>query len=306
MSYKRLYLGLAAIILAGVLYFFINGNDESPEEPVDEVETEEKVVEVKELPKVKVKEPEVDPEEGLPDKLLGAYGKYLREDLPLAQSRDRKCNQNAEGIFVDPNYIDFNDKFYKKPTMVLDRLHDVYSKTLVRPEVIDAYNSLGYFVENDLFKLESVKTKKFRNQMQLLEYYCRPESSLRFIETVMEASKHYKYPENVKKEIFQLSMYMLETVIGNMFTTGNLIYSLGFFRLMVGNKILPPDVLDDVTPMFEEVMTHHRSVIEDLKVRDGDEERTWEILKEDQKIRSEFGSEVKNLVEKMKKEYYPE
>ncbi len=265
-------------------------------EPLEEGEKEVRPSEVK---------PDLDqPEES--ESVSKAYREYLENFLPVARERDVKCSEEADKFFKDPAFIDVNDPFYKDPLNVISGLHDVYVKTLVRPEVVRAYSSLSLIMINGLYKGTKLTPAEYRNQMGLLEYYCRPEMSLRFIETVMEANKRYKFSPKMKKDIYDMSLGMLDSVIGEMYTTNNLIYGLGFFKLLIDNKMLPKEVSDEIVPLFDKVLEHHKGFTNTWQ-RDkeaGEKEGLWVLLKEDHERRMEFGREFKELINRMKSRYY--
>lgn len=240
------------------------------------------------------------------NKVDGAYENFLNELLPLAQKRDIKCSENAEALFKDPSFIDVEDPIYKVPIKLIERLHDVYTKTLVRTEVVDAHAALNSLVKNKLYIGTKLKPASFREHLETIEYYCRPETSLRFIETVMEANKRYKFSQRMKKDIFDMSLSMLESVIGDMYTTNNLIYGLGFFKLLVDNDLLPKEVIEDISPLFDKVLEHHKGFTNtwrrDLESGAGNE--LWALVIEDLNRRQEFGLELKDLIQQLKTRYY--
>ncbi len=261
--------------------------------------------EVKDLEKPDLDEPkDKSPVESA--SVTKAYEEYLKEFLPKARERDIKCSEEADKFFKDPAFIDIEDPFYKDPLNVISGLHDVYVKTLVRTEVVTAYNSLSLIMINGLHKGTKLTPAEYRNQMGLLEYYCRPEMSLRFIETVMEANKRYKFSPKMKKDIYDMSLGMLDSVIGEMYTTNNLIYGLGFFKLLIDNNMLPKEVSDEIVPLFDKVLEHHKGFTNTWQ-RDkeaGEIEGLWVLLKEDHERRMEFGREFKELINRMKSRYY--
>ena len=301
---KIIFTTLAFLI---VFNFWKAMNPDSSEEINEEV-NEEVVKTVKEkAPTQEAKVTEVKaitPAE--PSSLIDAYKEYKSKYLPLAQERDIKCSQAADELFKNPSFIDIEDPFYKDPMNVISLLHDVYVKTLVRTEVVSAYVSLSSIVKNDLYKEASVTPSEYRNQAGLLEYYCRPEMSLRYIETVMEANVRYNFSPRMKKDIFDMSIGMLESVIGEMYTTNNLIYGLGFFKLLIDHKMLQKEAGDEIVPLFDKVLEHHKGFTNTWQ-RDkeaGAKKELWPLLKEDLDRRNEFGSEFKEVLQQMKNRYH--
>lgn len=267
-----------------------------PDEEIEEIEpqgTPKKIV--------KLKEEEREVLTG-----TGSYERFLSELLPLAQKRDVTCSENAEALFKDPSFIDVEDPIYKDPLKLIERLHDVYTNTLVRSEVVDAYSYLTSLVKNKLYEGTSLKPATFREHVENIEFFCRPETSLRFIETVMEANKRYKFSPRMKKDIFEMSLSMLDSVIGDMFTTNNLIYGLGFFKLLIDNELLPKEVTDDISPLFDKVLEHHKGFSNtwrrDTEAGVGNE--LWSLLLEDLARRQEYGNEFKDLLQQLKARYY--
>ncbi len=245
-------------------------------------------------------------EDGKKIEFDGGYDRFLKEILPPAQKRDVVCSENAELLFKDPSFIDVEDPIYKEPLKLIERLHDVYTKTLVRSEVVDAYGYLTSLVRNNLYKGTSLKPASYREHIETIEFYCRPETSLRFIETVMEANKRYKFSPRMKKDIFDMSVSMLDSVIGDMYTTNNLIYGLGFFKLLVDNQLLPKEVIEDISPLFDKVLEHHKGFTNiwrrDLEA--GSKTELWNLLIDDLARRKEFGVEFKDLIQQLKTRYY--
>ncbi|MFT6071180.1 MAG: hypothetical protein ACJAT2_001452 [Bacteriovoracaceae bacterium] len=244
--------------------------------------------------------------EGEKIELDGSYERFLKELLPPAQKRDVVCSENAEVLFKDPSFIDVEDPIYKDPLKLIERLHDVYTKTLVRTEVVDAYGYLTSLVKNKLYKGSSLKPANFREHIETIEFYCRPETSLRFIETVMEANKRYKFSPRMKKDIFDMSISMLDSVVGDMYTTNNLIYGLGFFKLLVDNELLPKEVIDDISPLFDKVLEHHKGFSNTWRrdLEAGAQPELWNLLIDDLTRRQEFGVEFKDLIQQLRTRYY--
>lgn len=234
------------------------------------------------------------------------YENYIKKELPLAQDRDIKCSRAADEIFKDPAFIDVEDPFYKNPINVLERLHGVYSQTLLRTEVVTAYTSLSVILQNNLYEGTKLTPQEYRNQVGLLEYYCRPEMSLRFVETVMEANKRYKFSPRMKKDIFDMSISMLESVISEMFTTNNLIYGLGFFKLLIDNNMIPKEVSEEIVPLFDKVLEHHKGFTNTWRreKESSDKNGLWTLLKEDHVRREELGLEFKEFIGQMRSRYY--
>lgn len=304
---KKFIFSVLALLI--VYNFWKAMNPSEPEIQVDEVteEREERTPEGPKEPVNKVKEqaPSIQKDTG-EDKLENAYSRYKNDLLPLAQQRDIACSKAADEQFKDPAFIDVEDPFYKDPLNVISALHDVYSKTLVRTEVVDAYILLSSLLENGLYEGTPLNPGEYRNQMGLLEYYCRPEMSLRFIETVMEANKRYKFSPKMRKDIYDMSLSMLDSVIGTMYTTNNLIYGLGFFKLLIDNEMLPKEVSDEIVPLFDKVLEHHKGFTNTWQ-RDkeaGEDGVLWLLLKEDHQRRIELGGEFKELISRLRNQYY--
>lgn len=234
-----------------------------------------------------------------------AYKKYLKELLPAAQKRDIKCGQVADGLFEDPSFIDVEDPFYKDPLRIIKKLHNVYVNTLVRVEVVDAYKALSLILESSDSERGKLTPSIYRNQIGLLEYYCRPEMSLRFIETVMEVNKRYKFSPQMRKDIFEMSLGMLDSVISDMFTTNNLIYGLGFLKLMIENSILSNDTSEEITPLFDKILEHHKAFTDawQREKESRDSKTLWPLLKEDYIRRTELGIEFRELLQRLRTRY---
>lgn len=302
---KKFIFSILAVLIIYNFWQAMAPNEPEVEEP-DEVE-----LEVREATPEKEVKPIVEPKVIVDqttgnEKIEKAYDEYLKVHLPRAQQRDIKCSQEADKIFKDPAFIDVEDPFYKNPMNVIEGLHNVYTNTLVRSEVVTAYTSLSSILINDLYKGTKLTPGEYRNQMGLLEYYCRPEMSLRFVETVMEANKRYKFSPRMKKDIYDMSLSMLESVIGDMFTTNNLIYGLGFFKLLIDNAMLPKEVGDEIVPLFDKVLEHHKGFTNTWQ-RDkdaGEIKGLWPLLKEDHERRVELGREFKELIGQLKVRYY--
>lgn len=296
-----------SIIFLLIVYNFWKAFNPSVDtEPQDEVE--EVVVMTEEVAIEKPVAPEAIKVKPIAENILSnkAYDEYLNNFLPKAQKRDIKCSKAADEIFKDPAFIDVEDPFYKKPLNVLERLHDVYTQTLVRSEVVDAYTSLASILQNSSYDGTKLTPGEYRNQMGLLEYYCRPEMSLRFVETVMEANKRYKFSPRMKKDIFEMSISMLDSVISEMYTTNNLIYGLGFFKLLIDNSMLPKEVSDEIVPLFDKVLEHHKGFSNtwQREKESGEKSALWNLLKEDHLRRGEFGLEFKEMIGQMKSRYH--
>jgi hypothetical protein len=308
---KKLVFSTFAVLIAFNLYKAINPQETSSE--VKEVEKKEALVFFPDQPsareitpvKTQIKASQI---KEVPAALTssGSYEYFLKELLPSAKKRDVKCSENAEALFKDPSFIDVEDPIYKDPLKLIERLHDVYTKTLVRSEVIDAYSYLTSLVKNQLYLGSELKPANYREHIETIEYYCRPETSLRFIETVMEANKRYKFSPRMKKDIFDMSLSMLDSVIGDMYTTNNLIYGLGFFKLLIDNELLPKEVIDDISPLFDKVLEHHKGFTNTWKrdLEAGVGAPLWTLLLEDLTRRQDFGNDFKDLIQQLRTRYY--
>jgi len=305
-KFKKFIFSILALLIIYNFWKAFNPTTEPTDSSEEEVEQEISTIDKAKKPqKSEPQKPKAEPPKES-ETVSKAYDEYLKKFLPSARERDIKCSEEADKFFKDPAFIDVEDPFYKDPLNVISGLHDVYVKTLVRTEVVTAYNSLSLIMINGLFKGTKLTPAEYRNQMGLLEYYCRPEMSLRFIETVMEANKRYKFSPKMKKDIYDMSLGMLDSVIGEMYTTNNLIYGLGFFKLLIDNKMLPKEVSDEIVPLFDKVLEHHKGFTNTWQ-RDkeaGEIEGLWILLKEDHERRMEFGREFKELINRMKSRYY--
>lgn len=308
---KKLVFSTFAVFIAFNLYKAMNPSEIGPASKIEEKKEariffpDDELVEEDQLKEAKL-EPKEEPNKNDEITAAGSYQIFLKEVLPLAQKRDVVCSENAEALFKDPSFIDVEDPIYKDPLKLIERLHDVYTRTLVRSEVVDAYSNLTSLVKNKLYEGSSLKPALFREHIETIEFYCRPETSLRFIETVMEANKRYKFSPRMKKDIFDMSLGMLDSVIGDMYTTNNLIYGLGFFKLLIDNEMLPKEVTDDITPLFDKVLEHHKGFTNTWR-RDreaGLGTELWSLLIDDLKRRQEFGSEFKDLIQQLRTRYY--
>jgi hypothetical protein len=308
---KKLVFSTFAVLIAFNLYKALNPDEVKRASSVEEKKEARIFFADDELAKIDQStnsktNPKVESKENEEIEPNGSYDHFLKVVLPLAQSRDVVCSQNAEALFKDPSFIDVEDPIYKDPLKLIERLHDVYTKTLVRAEVVDAYSNLTSLVKNKLYIGSGLKPANFRELIETIEFYCRPETSLRFIETVMEANKRYKFSPRMKKDIFDMSLSMLDSVIGDMYTTNNLIYGLGFFKLLIDNGILPKEVTDDITPIFDKVLEHHKGFTNTWR-RDREAGlgiELWSLLIDDLSRREEFGREFKDLIQQLKTRHY--
>ena len=72
------------------------------------------------------------------------------------------------------------------------------------------------------------------------------------------------------------------------------------------NQMLPKEVGDDIVPLFDKVLEHHKGFSNTWQ-RDkesGDPKILWALLKEDHQRRVELGSDFKEMIGRLQTQYY--
>jgi hypothetical protein len=215
------------------------------------------------------------------------------------KKREEECEAAAKELFTDNAHIDPDDPFYQNPEKVIERLHDTFSKTMQRQESIEGYRMIRETVDSG----SGDPIKAYR---RLRDYdICRPSHSLTFIETTFEAYAKHRWSDAIRQELIYVTSVMLQGVMGDQFTTDNLIYALGLMRLMVSYKIIPQDSNEEISRLYARVIEQERTFRVSFS-EDGatDENRT--LLREDFEFKAELGRDALALLRDLRVRHAPD
>jgi len=187
------------------------------------------------------------------DKLeFNKLSKKLNSFERSLKGRDKYCLKNLNEVLPDDRYIDVNDEIYVEASMVIDMLSGVFEDSMLRPESDGAYQVIFEIVENN-YPIDPII---MFNRIERLDI-CRDPKALNFIDTVFEAYKEKKWPENIKKTLIgEVFSSMRETIPKN-HSVENLLYFNNLLLIMIDNGALPAHYSDELEDLGKRINENH-------------------------------------------------
>lgn len=168
------------------------------------------------------------------------------------KGREKYCLKNLNEVLPDDRYIDVNDEIYTEAAMVVDMLTGVFDDSMLRPESDGAYQLIYEIVENNY----PVDPLIMFNRIERLDI-CRDPKALNFIDTVFEAYREKRWPENIKKLLIaEVFSAMRETVPKN-HSVENLLYFNNLLLIMIDNTALPSQFTDELEDLGKRINENH-------------------------------------------------
>ena len=305
---KKILFGI--VLLAGLLLWWaIRADSEFIEEEVELVdespliETEIREEKKKKTPKL-VEVIKFDKAEAV---VLSSeeIAKKAYHELALLEAKIRKkgeqCRMELKKILPEDDFIDPEDAIYKDHELVLETTKNVFLRTMYRPETDSAYLLFRDMLQNEVpFDVDQM-IDRLDDQFDV----CRNSRSLNFIESAIEAASHHKWNERNKQKFFELSLQSLDSTIGIHYSTPNLVYALGIFRMMVENEMLPGSALEDINYLHIKVIDQERLFRQSYK-RDGDELQKRQMLRDNFGHQDDLGIELRELIKSLRSHYSDE
>ncbi|OUR96780.1 hypothetical protein A9Q84_10590 [Halobacteriovorax marinus] len=168
------------------------------------------------------------------------------------KGRDKYCLKNLNEVLPDDRYIDVNDQIYQEALMVVDMVSGVLDDSMLRPEADGAYQVMYEIIESNY----PVDPLIMFNRIERLDI-CRDPKALNFIDTVFEAYRAKKWPENIKKSLLgEVFSAMKETVSKN-HSVENLLYFNNLLLIIIDNGALPNHFSDELEDLGRRINENH-------------------------------------------------
>lgn len=174
----------------------------------------------------------------------------IKTELP---SRDRECEKELDKLLPSNVFIDPNDPYWKNTGAIIEKLHDIYKKTMEREVSREGHQRLEKLAREESLD-DPIKTYQMMKELDI----CRHERSLNFIETAFEAHKAQKWNDSVRQEVVYVVLTMMDQMLKEHYQVENLTYTLGTMRLMIQNNLIPNDFMGDINSLYQRTLDQER------------------------------------------------
>lgn len=253
--YKILAISICAIIIGAIIYFRNivkpskvreHYNDAAKvSRELRESAKAARVVESKDLyPKVKSKP--------IFNEKVDQLNRTLNDLEEKIQVRETYCQKSLNETIETDEYIDIKDSMYDDLDEIRTKFSKVLNQAMFRPEADKLFSTVYTAIESD----PKVDPRLLFSRLERIDI-CRDPKALNFIDSVLEAYRLRKWPQELRDQLVSEVFTLLKETIPKNRSVENLLYFTNILLIMSDNGLIPLSYTTELEDLSRRVNENH-------------------------------------------------